>query len=51
MTVDLKPAKNGREGEGRLVGIPQGEDEDTYPIRAVENWRAAAEIPKAYLSA
>jgi len=44
MTVDLKKGKTDQEGEGRLVGIPPGEDEDTCPIRAVEKWRAAAKI-------
>jgi integrase len=44
MTVDLKKGKTDQERKGRLVGIPRGEDEDTCPIRAVGNWRAAAKI-------
>jgi integrase len=43
MTVDLKKGKTDQEGEGRLVGIPRGTDEDTCPIRAVEDWRADGE--------
>ena len=50
MTVDLKKGKTDQEGEGILVGIPRGEDEATCPIRAVENWRAAAKMIQRHCS-
>lgn len=50
MTVNLERSKTDQEWEGRLVGIPRGEDEDTCPILAVENWRAAAQIEPGHSS-
>ena len=49
MTLKIERSKTDQEGEGRTIGIPQGQDQATCPIWAVENWRAAAKIEKGPL--
>jgi integrase len=42
MVVNLRRSKTDQAGEGRKVGIPQGAEEATCPVRALQEWRAAA---------
>jgi integrase len=49
MSVNLKRSKNDQEGQGRLVGIPRGQDEDSCPILAVEAWRREGKIEQGAL--
>jgi integrase len=49
MTINLKRSKNDQEGQGRVVGIPRGQDEESCPIRAVEAWRREGKIEEGAL--
>lgn len=42
LVVNLRRSKTDQAGEGRKVGIPQGGEEATCPVRAVREWRARA---------
>lgn len=42
LVVNLRRSKTDQAGEGRKVGIPQGEEEATCPVRALQEWRARA---------
>jgi hypothetical protein len=49
LTVTLNEGRRIREGEGRLVGVPRGEDEAAGPVGAMEKSRAAARIDRGPL--
>jgi hypothetical protein len=42
--VQVRRSKTDQEGEGRAVGIPQGEEQASCPLWALGEWRAAAKI-------
>ncbi len=42
MVLHIRRSKTDQEGQGRKLGIPQGADESTCPIRALQQWRTAA---------
>jgi integrase len=44
LIVNIRHSKTDQEGEGRKIGIPQGSDQATCPIWAVDEWLAAAKI-------
>ncbi len=44
LVVDLRRSKTDQEGEGRRIGIPYGSRPGTCPVRAVQDWLAAAKI-------
>jgi integrase len=44
LVVCIRRSKTDQEGEGRKVGIPEGSDPATCPIRGVEQWLSAANI-------
>lgn len=44
LIIHIRRSKTDQEGEGRKVGIPQGTDQATCPIKALEQWLAAAKI-------
>jgi integrase len=44
LVIDLKRSKTDQESSGRQVGIPQGADEKTCPVRALLRWLTEAEI-------
>jgi integrase len=44
MVVNIRRSKTDQAGEGRKVGIPSGAEEATCPLRAVEQWRSAANL-------
>jgi integrase len=44
LVVHIRRSKTDQESEGRKIGIPQGSEEATCPIRALEEWQAAANI-------
>jgi integrase len=44
LTVTLKRSKTDQEGAGQKKGIPYGSNPDTCPVRAVQDWMAAAQI-------
>jgi site-specific recombinase XerD len=44
-TVTIRRSKTDQEGEGARIGIPRGRRE-TCPVRALENWLAAAAITR-----
>ncbi|MGA3093612.1 MAG: site-specific integrase [Terriglobales bacterium] len=49
LTLQLRRSKTDQEGEGRAVGIPQGEERASCPLWALEQWRAAAKIESGAL--
>ncbi len=44
--VTLTRSKTDQEGQGRQVGIPYGSNLQTCPVRALEDWLAAAGLEK-----
>ena len=44
LIVSIRRSKTDQEGQGRKLGIPEGTDPATCPIRAIESWRAATKI-------
>lgn len=42
LVITIRRSKTDQEGEGRKVGIPQGADEATCPVHALETWRVVA---------
>ncbi len=44
LIVTIRRSKTDQEGEGRRVGIPQGAEQTTCVIWALEQWRAAADL-------
>jgi site-specific recombinase XerD len=44
LIVAIRRSKTDQQGEGRRVGIPQGADQATCPLWALEEWRTAALI-------
>lgn len=44
LVVIIRRSKTDQEGQGRKVGIPYGSRPDTCPVRAVQEWFAAAGI-------
>jgi integrase len=44
LIIHIRRSKTDQEGEGRKVGIPQGVDQLTCPVHALERWLAAAGI-------
>lgn len=44
LIVHIRRSKTDQEGEGRKVGIPQGADQATCPVWALEQWLQAAKI-------
>lgn len=44
LIVHIRRSKTDQEGEGRRIGIPQGREETTCPVQAIDAWRSAAEI-------
>jgi integrase len=44
LIVTIRRSKTDQEGEGRKVGIPQGAEQSTCPLWALEEWRSAAHI-------
>jgi integrase len=44
LIVTIRRSKTDQEGEGRRVGIPQGADQSTCPIWALDQWRAVGNI-------
>ncbi len=44
LVVTLRRSKTDPEGEGRKVGVPQGAEQASCPLWAIEQWRAAARI-------
>ena len=49
LVVTLRKSKTDPEGQGRQVGIPYGSHPETCPLRAVQDWLAAAEIESGAL--
>jgi integrase len=44
LILHIRRSKTDQEGEGRKVGIPEGADQATCPVWAVEQWLQAAKI-------
>ena len=44
IVLKIRRSKTDQEGEGRKIGIPEGADDATCPIRALKAWRTAAGI-------
>jgi integrase len=44
LILSIHRSKTDQEGEGRKVGIPEGSDPATCPVRTLEQWLAAANI-------
>lgn len=44
LIVHIRRSKTDQEGEGRKVGIPQGADQATCPVWALDEWLQAANI-------
>jgi len=44
LAITLRFSKTDQQGVGRLVGIPYGAHEETCPVRALQDWLAAANI-------
>lgn len=44
ITVLLRRSKTDQEGEGRKIGIPYGNNSDTCPVKAIEDWLQASGI-------
>jgi integrase len=44
IVVHVRRSKTDPEGQGRKVGVPRGNDEQTCPVRALDRWRSAAAI-------
>jgi integrase len=44
LIVRIRKSKTDQQGEGRVVGIPQGADPLTCPLQALTKWREAAGI-------
>jgi integrase len=44
LIATIRRSKTDQAGEGRKVGIPQGADPSTCPLRALDEWRRAAVI-------
>jgi integrase len=44
LIVRIRRSKTDQEAEGRSVGIPQGREQVTCPVWALDTWRAAAHI-------
>jgi integrase len=49
ITVLLRRSKTDQEGEGRKIGIPYGNNPDTCPVKAAEDWLQAAGITEGSL--
>jgi integrase len=49
LTVNVRRSKTDQEGEGRVVGIPQGQEQASCPLWALDEWRAAAKIESGAL--
>jgi integrase len=49
LIVHIRRGKTDQEGEGRKVGIPQGADQATCPVWALEQWLQAAKIESGAL--
>ena len=49
LVVTLRRSKTDQEGEARRVGIPQGTDQATCPLWALEHWIAAAYLESGAL--
>lgn len=44
LIVTIRRSKTDQAGEGRKIGIPRGSEPVSCPLRALEEWRAAAQI-------
>jgi len=44
LVVRVRRSKTDQEGEGRVVGIPQGREQATCPLWALASWKAAAHL-------
>lgn len=44
IVLRITESKTDQEGEGQIVGIPEGRHDETCPVRALEMWLSAAEI-------
>jgi integrase len=49
LIVSIRRSKTDQEGQGRRLGIPEGTDPATCPIRAIESWLAATKIESGAL--
>lgn len=49
ITVMLRRSKTDQEGEGRKIGIPYGNNPDTCPVKAIEDWLQASTISEGPL--
>ena len=49
LTITVRRSKTDQEGQGRVVGIPRGQDAGTCPVQAVEDWRQTAGIDEGPL--
>ena len=44
LVVTLRRSKTDPEGQGRKIGVPQGAEQPSCPVWALEQWRAAAQL-------
>ncbi len=49
LIATVRRSKTDQQGEGRRVGIPQGAEQTTCPLWALEQWRTAAHIDRGPL--